>query len=149
MIFTPLSDLLKNVLARAVRLMMDGPTFDELSSALANMFPARGYDTKAANYTVTPGDNRKLFRASAAVSFALPGPADGLAFRFFQNADANLVITCAGLIIAKGNAAAGTLTFSTLSEKIGSHVMVEAVLDGTTWKWLVANLGSTTMTVGA
>ena len=59
-----------------------------------------------------------------------------------------LVIAGSADIVAKGNAAANSVTFSTASEKIGSHVLVECVYVGTsTLKWLVTNLGATTPTV--
>ena len=61
---------------------------------------------------------------------------------------ANLVITGSADIIHKGNAAANTVTFSTASEKIGSHVLVECIYTAdATLKWLVSNLGGTTATV--
>ena len=40
------------------------------------------------------------------------------------------------------------MTFSTASEKIGSHVLVECIYTAdSTLKWLVSNLGGTTATV--
>jgi len=123
--------------------------FDHETSPQAGvLMHPRGIYRKAANYTVTAGDNGLLFLATAAVNFTLPSKQNGLAFRFLQTADANLVITGAADIVAKGNAAATTVTFSTASEKIGSHVLVECVYVGTsTLKWIVTNLGATTPTV--
>lgn len=108
----------------------------------------RGIYRKSTNYTVTANDNGLLFLATAAVTFTLPTKQNGLAFRFAQTADSNLVISGGGSIIHKGNASATTVTFSTASEKIGSHVLVECIYTATsTLKWLVTNLGGTTATV--
>jgi hypothetical protein len=108
----------------------------------------RGVYRKSSNYTVVSGDNGLLFLATAAVNFTLPTKQNGLAFRFAQTADANLVITGASDLIAKGNAAATTVTFSTANEKIGSQVLVECIYTATgTLKWLVTNVGGTTPTV--
>jgi hypothetical protein len=123
--------------------------FDKETSPQAGvLMHPRGVYRKSSNYTLTPSDNGLLFLATAAVNFTLPSKQNGLAFRFAQTADANLVITGSADIIAKGNAAATTVTFSTANEKIGSQVLVECVYVGTgTLKWLVTNLGATTPTV--
>lgn len=123
--------------------------FDRESSPQAGvLMHPRGIYRKAANYTVTESDNGLLFLATAVVTFTLPIKQNGLAFRFAQAADANLVISGTGSIIHKGNAAANTVTFSTASEKIGSHVLVECIYTAAgTLKWLVTNLGGTTATV--
>lgn len=123
--------------------------FDRENSPQAGtLMHPRGIYRKSSNYTVLPGDNGLLFLATAAVTFTLPVKQNGLAFRFAQTADANLVISGGGSIIHKGNAAATTVTFSTANEKIGSHVLVECVYTAAaTLKWLVTNLGGTTATV--
>jgi hypothetical protein len=108
----------------------------------------RGVARKSANYTVLAADNGMLFLATAAVNFTLPTKANGLAFRFLQTADANLVITGSNDIIALNDAAASTVTFSTAGEKIGSQVLVECVYTAdSTLLWIVSNLGATTPTV--
>lgn len=120
----------------------------EVSPQAGVLMHPRGVYRKSSNYTVSANDNGLLFLATAAVAFTLPTKQNGLAFRFMQTADANLVISGSSDIIAKGNASASTVTFSTASEKIGSHVLVECVYVGTsTLKWLVTNLGATTPTV--
>jgi hypothetical protein len=82
------------------------------------------------------------------VTFTLPTKANGLAFRFAQTADANLVISGSNDIVHKGDAAASTVTFSTASEKIGSHVLVECLYTAAgTLSWLATNLGGTTAAV--
>jgi hypothetical protein len=123
--------------------------FDRENSPQAGvLMHPRGIYRKAANYTVTADDNGLLLLATAAVTFTLPTKQNGLAFRFAQTADANLVISGGGSIIHKGNAAANTVTFSTANEKIGSHVLVECIYTTAgTLKWLVTNLGGTTATV--
>jgi hypothetical protein len=123
--------------------------FDRESSPQAgSLMHPRGIYRKSANYTVTPADNGLLLLATAAVTFTLPTKQNGLAFRFLQTADFNLVIAGSADIIAKGNAAANSVTFSTANEKIGSHVLVECLyVNPGTLKWLVTNLGATTPTV--
>ncbi|HTN77000.1 MAG TPA: hypothetical protein VL096_17195, partial [Pirellulaceae bacterium] len=108
----------------------------------------RGIYRHAANHTVSAEENGLLLVATAAVAFTLPEKQNGLAFRFLQTADANLVILGDADLICHGNAAASSVTFSTASQKIGSHVLVECLYTGTnTLKWLVSNLGDTTMTI--
>ena len=123
--------------------------FDRETSPQAGvLLHPRGVYRKSANYTVVAGDNGLLFLATAAVTFTLPTKQNGLAFRFQQTADGNLVIAGAGDIVHKNNAAANTVTFSTAGEKIGSQVLVECVYTAAaTLKWLVSNLGGTTATV--
>jgi hypothetical protein len=123
--------------------------FDREASPQAGaLMHPRGIYRKSGNYTVLASDNGLLLLATAAVTFTLPAKQNGLAFRFAQTADANLVIAGSADIIAKGNAAANTVTFSTANEKIGSHVLVECMYVNTgTLKWLVTNLGATTPTV--
>lgn len=123
--------------------------FDRENSPQAGvLMHPRGIYRKSSNYTVTATDNGLLFLATAAVTFTLPTKQNGLAFRFVQTADANLVISGSADIIAKNNAAASSVTFSTANEKIGSQVLVECVyVAASTLKWLVTNLGATTPTV--
>jgi len=125
------------------RFVFDG----DLSPAGVLMHP-RGVYRKSANYTLTADDNGLQFIATAAVNFTLPTKQNGLAYRFVQTADANLILTGSADLIHKGNAAATTVTFSTTSEKIGSHLLVECMyVAGSTLKWIVTNLGGTTATV--
>jgi hypothetical protein len=127
-----------------LRFVFDG----ERSPQAGVLMHPRGVYRKSTNYSVTASDNGLLFLATAAANFTLPTKENGLAFRFAQTADANLVITGSGDLIHKGNAAANTVTFSTANEKIGSQVLVECVYTAAgTLKWLVTNLGGTTATV--
>jgi hypothetical protein len=120
----------------------------DLSASLGVLMHPRGIYRKAANYTVTAADNGLLFLASAAVSFTLPTKQNGLAFRFFQTANADLTIAGSSDLIHKNSAAASSVAFSTASQKIGSHALVECVyIDTDTLAWIVSNLGGTTATV--
>ena len=93
-------------------------------------------------------DNGLLFLATGGATFTLPAKQNGLAFRFVQTVDANLVIQGAGDIVHKNSAGATTVTFSTAGEKLGSHVLVECLYTATgVLKWLVSNLGGTTASV--
>lgn len=108
----------------------------------------RGIYRKSANYAVTAADHGLLFLATAEVTFTLPAKQNGLAFRFFQTADADLMIAGSGDLVHKHSAAADSVAFSTAMQKIGSHALVECVYTDTgTLKWLVSNLGGTTATV--
>lgn len=106
-----------------------------------------GWETKTTDYSVVVADSGKRFIATAAANFTLPTIANGLKFEFLQTADANLVVTGDGNILAKGNAAADTLTFSTSSEKIGAFVRVEAQYVGATLKWVAKKFCDCTMVV--
>jgi hypothetical protein len=109
-----------------------------------------GVQTHGADYTVLPADNGKLLVATAAVTFTLPTIANGLSFEFLQTANNNMVIASAGSlddIVAKNDAAADTLTFSTSSNLIGARVRVTATQFGATLKWTVQELSTCTMTV--
>lgn len=120
----------------------------DLNASLGVLMHPRGVYRKAANYAVTAADNGLLFLATAAVSFTLPTKENGLAFRFFQTANADLTIAGSGDIIHKNNAAASSVAFSTAGQKIGSHALVECVYVNTdTLAWIVSNLGDTTATV--
>ncbi|MCE9525466.1 MAG: hypothetical protein K8R36_05380 [Planctomycetales bacterium] len=120
----------------------------DLSASLGVLMHPRGIYRKGANYVVTAADNGLLFLATAAVSFTLPTKQNGLAFRFFQTANADLTITGSSDIIHKNSAAASSVAFSTASQKIGSHALVECVYTDTdTLAWIVSNLGGTTATV--
>ena len=120
----------------------------ETSPQAGTLMHPRGIYRKSANYTVVAADNGLLFLATAAVTFTLPTKQNGLAFRFAQTADADLVISGLADVIHKGNAAANTVTFNTAGQKIGSHVLVECLYTAAgTLRWLVTNLGGTTATV--
>lgn len=120
----------------------------EPSSPAGGMLHPRGVYRKSGSYTVTAADNGLLFVATGAATFTLPAKQNGLAFRFAQTADANLVIAGSGDLIHKGNAAASSVSFQTSGERIGSQVLVECVFVAPgTLKWLVTNLGGTTATV--
>jgi hypothetical protein len=106
---------------------------------------------KATNYTVVAADHGKLFMATTgAVTFTLPTKAVGLTFEFFQTTDNDLVLASAGSlddILAFGDLAADLVTFSTATQKIGSHARVTCVYLGAALKWVFYNLGGTTATV--
>jgi len=107
---------------------------------------------KSTNYTVVAADDGDLFIATGAATFTLPTKANGLSFEFLQTTDNNMVISSAGSaddIIAFGDAGADTVTYSTASQKIGSRCRVTCVYIDTagTLRWIVENLGGTTMTV--
>ncbi|MDX1944349.1 MAG: hypothetical protein SFU86_03005 [Pirellulaceae bacterium] len=140
---------LLNLDARARQQLGQRMTFDgELSPQAGVLMHPRGVYRKSTSYSVSADDNGLLFLATAAATFTLPTKANGLAFRFAQTADANLVISGSSDLIHKGNAGASSITFGTTGEKIGSQVLVECVYTAAgTLRWLVTNLGGTTATV--
>lgn len=122
--------------------------FDTPLEPVGTLMHPRGVYRKDANYTVTADDNGLLFIATAAVTFTLPTKANGLAFRFLQTADQNLVVQGSSDMVHKHSVTGSTVTFSTSSQKIGSHVLVECMYVATNvLKWVVSNLGGTTATV--
>jgi hypothetical protein len=135
--------------ARAKQQLASRFVFDRSVGVQAGeLMHPRGVYRKTTNYTVVAADNGLLFVATGAANFTLPTKENGLAFRFVQTANENLIITGAADLVHKGNAAADTVTFSTTNEKIGSQVLVECLyVAAGTLKWIVTNLGGTTATV--
>ncbi len=107
---------------------------------------------KTANYQVIPSDIGKVLTnsgASGAVTFTLPALADvwqGWNVEIFIVADQAVTITApTGKLVAFNNAAATSLAFSTLSEKIGAGAKV--FYDAGVGKYLAfVSLGSETQT---
>lgn len=90
----------------------------------------------AASYTVVPDDNGSLITVSAAATITLPAPADaykGMWVKIVNLTDTDLTIASgtADTLVTLADAAADTVAFSTISEKIGAAV--EAVCDGSLW----------------
>jgi hypothetical protein len=135
--------------ARARQQLAGRFLFDkQLDASAGKLLSPRGVARKSANYALASADSGLLFVATAAVAFTLPSAENGLAFRLLQTADANLTIVGSSNIVCKGNAAASQVAFSTSSEKVGSHVLIECLYTDTNQKkWLVTNLGGTTATV--
>lgn len=137
-----------NLDARARQQLAQQFTFDRKPMSPAPLLAPRGVYRKSTNYTVTAADNGLLFIATGAATFTLPTKANGLAFRITQTVDSDLTISGSSDLIHKGSAAASSVAFSTVGQKIGSQVLVECVYTGTgTLKWPVTNLGGTTATV--
>ena len=121
---------------------------DDPTASSGELMHPRGVYRKAADYTVTASDNGLLMLATNAVTFTLPTKQNGLAFRFLQTTNNNMVIAGSSDLLHKGSSGADTVTFSTTSEKIGSHVLVECLYTAeSTLRWVVTNLGGTTATV--
>lgn len=112
------------------------------------MWGIKGTQEKAADYTVLAADNGTLFVATTgAVNFTLPTKAAGLSYEFRQSADNNMVITGSTDVATDGNAGATSITYSTGSHKIGSHLRVDCLYVGGALKWVAQNRGGTTMTI--
>lgn len=105
---------------------------------------------KAADYTVLPADNNRIFTtrgAAGAVNFTLPTLARGLRFRFFNEAGQNMTVTAAAAdtMVVFNDLAADSIAFATASELIGGAI--EVVANDNASKWLVfVNLGAETQT---
>lgn len=124
----------------------------ESSGGLSSSFlPFTRTIPKGADYTVVAADQNHEFHATAAANFTLPAIANGLRFRFLNTADSNMTVTSAegDNMIAFNDAAADSVAFSTVGEKIGGYVEVCASYISGTLKWVVANLspGAHTITV--
>lgn len=116
--------------------------------AVFQAFGLRRVQAAAGSFTLTSADNGTLFVCTAAATFTTPTIAAGLSFGFIMLADANLVISSAGSadnIIADGDLAADTVTYSTASHKIGSAALLFAHPDLS--KWISVNIGATAATV--
>jgi hypothetical protein len=135
--------------ARARQQLAPRLVFDRAGGFAAGvLMHPRGVYRKSGNVAVTADDNGLLLLASGATTFTLPAKQNGLAFRFAQTADANLVIAGSGDLVHKGNASASSVAFQTPGERVGSQVLVECLyVAAGTLKWLVTNLGGTTATV--
>lgn len=147
-----MTDGLKKFLLRSLRASSTDPDYLDLINRLENqgLFPFFNTVVKSGNYTVTADDNLTTFQLTGAAVITLLAPGsvpDGFAVRFYNTADNNVSFACAGLLVTDGNAAAGSVACSTSSHKIGSHLMAEKVTIGSTAKWLISNLGGTTITV--
>lgn len=133
---------------RAIQQLAGRFVFDANLTPPGVLMHPRGVYRKSANTTLTAADNGLLFVATAAVNFTLPAKQNGLAFRFAQTADADLVLTGTADLVHKGNAAANTVSFATAGQKIGSQALVECIFTADNiLKWIVTNLGGTTATV--
>lgn len=107
----------------------------------------RNVVAKTADYTVDAKESGTLFTtegATADVEFTLPALADGLEFIFFNAEDIELKVSSAAdnTIVATGDAAAGSVTFTTATTQIGAGVTM--ICDGAKWMCLMhaGNSGS-------
>lgn len=122
--------------------------FDRDMFAGAWLGASRGVVRKEGDYTLSPSESGSLFLAAGVANFTLPLKQNGLVYRFAQSANANLVVTGQADLLAPGVAAATSITFSTANQRIGSQLQVECLyVNANDLRWLVTNLGGTTMTV--
>lgn len=145
-----LSALLRGKLERALRIALGDPVMTELLNVLegvkgTGVFPPVDYLVKSGNYTVDfSTDNRKTIILTGAATVTLPTPtAVGQLIRVVNIADNTVAVACTGKLITDGNAAAGTVTFSTASHKIGAGVIAEVIdTDGAgTLKYMISIIG--------
>ena len=115
----------------------------------APMLCPRGVKRVSTNQVLTAADHGLLFVATAAVAFTLPTKQNGLAFRFFQTANNDLTVQDGdNTLIARNNAAAASVAFSTSSQKIGASCLVECCyVDVDTLAWIFTSLCNHTITV--
>jgi hypothetical protein len=76
----------------------------------------------------------KTFVVTAAATVTLPNPSTitpGSDIEFLNIADTDLTISCDEKIVAKNNAAADSVTFSTSGEKIGAAIRMICI--GSLW----------------
>lgn len=101
------------------------------------------------NHTVTAAESGCLLLATGAVTFTLPAKQNGLAYRFFQTANNDLTVQDGDSgLIARNNAAAASVAYSTSSQKIGSSCLVECCYVGpATLAWIFSSLCNHTVTV--
>ena len=123
---------------------------DDLTDNLTAQVIAKHLVSKTGDYTVVEADNGKLFDttgAAGAVIFTLPAIQAGLCFEFLNTVDQNMTVQRAGsdTMIAKNNASAVSVAFSSASNKIGARVQVSSNPAAT--KWLVNEMSTCTITV--
>lgn len=108
-----------------------------------------GVVRKGGNYTLTAADDGKLVIATGACVFTLPTKANGLEFDFLQTTNSDLTIQDgSSSIIARNNAVASSVAYSTSSQKIGARCRVECVyVDTATLAWVFTGLCNHTVTV--
>ena len=109
----------------------------------------RGIVRIGTNRVLTAADHGLLFLATGAAAFTLPTKQNGLAFRFFQTANNDLTVQDGDSgLIARGNAAAASVAFSTANQKIGASCLVECCyIDTATLAWIFTSLCNHTITV--
>lgn len=115
----------------------------------SGMLP-RGKRVVATGSTLFESDRGSFFVCTAAATFTMPSTlVEYWSCRFAMLADANLTLSSSSKFIHRGNATASSIAFSTASQKIGSHALVECIdVDGAgTLKYIVSNLGGTTATI--
>lgn len=121
-----------------------------MAITVGGYLPYTGEVNKAVDYTVLPADSGTLFTTGGAATrtFTLPTLLLGVGcvFGFWNLQDNNMVITApAGKLIADGNAAGTTATYSTASHKIGSLALVSMNAAGTFY--YLFNYGATVVTI--
>lgn len=122
--------------------------FDDL--LVGNQSGWKDVVAKTADYTVVAADNNTIFTnrgAAGAVNFTLPAIAKGLRYRFCVEADQNVTITAAtaDTLVVFNDAAADSIAFSTVAERIGGAFEIYA--NDNASKWLVfVMLGAETQT---
>lgn len=149
-----LSELVKKLMRYASRF---GSTLGiELATAIdakQNFGETQSY--KTASFAIAAADKGKTFicnHATVAIDATLPAPAAGLHFHFFNigaAAMAVLALASGDNVIAKGDAAADKVAFSTAGQIIGAACSIVAIdTDGAgTYKWGILVLSDATSTV--
>ncbi len=134
-----MSEKLRDLLSNALRC---GVNLDELSDILLHY---RKTITKNGSFTVNFNEDQSYFVLLAAATATLPDmPYEGFCVRFVQTADANFVLQGNANILYKGVAIANTVTFNTVSQKVGTVVEAEVIIINGVKKWLVTNLSENT-----
>jgi hypothetical protein len=111
------------------------------------LFPRTQTIRNAANHTVTVAESGALYIATAAVTYTLPTPAEGLAYAFFQIADAELTLQGAGDIYGVNAANADSASFQTVGQHQGAMAAaIAAEVSAGEWAWLVINLSKNLLT---
>lgn len=133
---------------RARQILSRRFVFDKDGVSSGAVAAPKGVARRQGNVTLTAADQGTQFIAAAAATFTLPAKQNGLSFRFAQTADAALTLVGSGDLVVPGNAAASNVSCNTANQRIGSQLLVECVyVSDTAMKWLVTNVGGTTLTV--
>lgn len=101
----------------------------------------------AGNLVLTAAMSGQRRFATAACDYTLPTCGPGLNYVLGMLANNNLGIAGSANIVAKGNAAANLVRFSTAGQLIGAICCVRSFYTGAAWKWWFHNLTEFTTTV--
>lgn len=115
----------------------------ETNSAILRVVPVTSNKTVSVSESGTHFTTRG---ATTAVTFTLPTTfPPGCRFRFTNEVDQNMTISCTSRLVTRNNASANSVSFQTTSDRIGGSL--EVVSNDNASKWIVLTLSPNAITV--